>query len=160
MKRITVVGALAGLAVVVALAISFAVSKYTVPAVHASTGCSVATLHGNYGVIQPAGFTTHNSPNGSEVPWQFVGVETFDGNGGTSVNYTAAVNGAIFTELGPDKVSTGTYQVNPDCTGSLLITNGPAAPANFNIVIVGGGAEVFGISTDNGDTGTFDEKKQ
>lgn len=90
-----------------------------------------------------------------------MGTEFFDGNGGTSANYTAAVNGTIFPELGPDNVSAGTYSVNPDCTGSMSFTSGPAAPADFNIVmIVGGGAEVFGISTDNGDTGTFDEKKQ
>jgi hypothetical protein len=144
MKRITVV--LVAVAVVVVLA---------VPAVYAASGCSVATLNGNYGFIQPGGFTTHNSATGSEVPWQYVGIEAFDGKGNTNVNYTAAVNGATST----GQSSVGIYNVNSDCTGSLSFITGDAAGLNFNIVIVSGGAEVFAISTNAGDTATTIEKK-
>jgi hypothetical protein len=150
-KRITIAKVLAVCAVLAALAVVTTTSKHTVPAVYASTGCSAATLNGNYAVIQPAGFTSH------ELPWQFVGVVTFNGAGTTSVNYTAAVNGAIHTDQSSQD---GTYKVNPDCTGSLSFTAGDAAGYAANIVIIGGGAEVFGISTSAGDTATFDAKMQ
>jgi hypothetical protein len=52
---------------------------------------------------------------------------------------------------------TGTYTVNSDCTGT---TTDATIDVHFNIVTVGGGAEVFGIETDEGFTATFDAKKQ
>ncbi len=156
MKRITIVPALAALAVVIALAAVGTISKHAVPAVYAAGGCSNATLNGNYSFIQPAGFTTHNSTTGNEVPWQFVGVETFDGKVKTTVSYTAAVDGAIYQ----NQASAGTYNVNPNCTGSLTFTEGDAAGLILNIAISGGGAEVFAISTNSGDTATVVEKKQ
>ena len=114
------------------------------------------TLNSNYSFIQPAGFTTHNSTTGNEVPWQFVGVETFDGKDKTTVSYTAAVDGAI----SQNQAAAGTYTVNSNCTGSLSFTEGDAAGLTFDIAISGGGAEVFAISTNSGDTATVVEKKQ
>lgn len=156
MKRITIVRALAALAVVIALATVITKSRHAVPAVYAASGCSNAALNSNYGFIQPAGFTTHNAPTGNEVPWQFVGVETFDGKGNTIVRYTAAVDGAI----SQNQASAGTYNVNSNCTGSLAFTEGDAAGLTFDIAISGGGADVFAISTNSGNTATVIEKKQ
>jgi len=48
---------------------------------------------------------------------------------------------------------TGTYTVNPDCTGSATSTNGNA---DFSFVIVRGGAEFMGVATNPGDTWTID----
>ncbi len=156
MKRITIIRALAALAVVIALATVTTTSRHAVRAVYAASGCSNATLNSSYSFIQPAGFTTHNSTTGNEVPWQFVGVETFDGKANTTVSYTAAVDGAIYQ----NQASAGTYTVNSNCTGSLSFTEGDAAGLTFNIAISGGGAEVFAISTNSGDTATVVEKKQ
>ena len=153
MKRILSALAMTALAV---LAIVTTKSEPIVPAVYASTGCTDATLTGHYAAIQPAGFTTLHSTTGREVPWQVVGVFTFDGKGSTSINYTAAVDGVVFTA----QAAAGTYTVQSDCTGSLSLTTGDAAGYNANIVIRGGGAEVFGISTGAGDTASFDAKKQ
>jgi hypothetical protein len=50
--------------------------------------------------------------------------------------------------------------VNPDCTGSISITTGPGAGVTFNTVIIGGGAELFGINTSAGFTSSVDAKKQ
>ena len=130
-------------------------SKHSIPSAYASTGCSVATLSGHYAFIQPAGLTARNS-TGNEVPWQYVGIETSDGAGNTTVSYTAAVNGDIFTS----QSAAGTYNVNSDCSGSLLFNSGNAAGLSANFVIASGGTEVFGLVTNSGDTASFVEKKQ
>lgn len=156
MKRITIIRVLPALAVMIALAAATTISRHAVPAVYAASGCSTATLNGSYVFIQPAGFTTRNSAVGSEVPWQFVGLETFDGKGNTTVNYTSAIEGAI----SQNQASTGTYTVKPDCTGSLSFTEGDAAGLTANIAISGAGADVFAISTNPGDTASVIEKKQ
>ena len=157
MKRITIIRALVALGVVLALATVTATSKHAERAVYAAGGCSNAILNGNYAVIQSAGFTTHNSTTGNEVPWQFAGFAFFDGKGTVTADYTAAVNGAIF----PNQTPTGSYTLSTDssgnCTGTLSL---PPVDYTANIYVVGGGAEVFGISTNAGDTATFDAKKQ
>lgn len=156
MKRITIVKALAALAVVPALALVTSTSKHTVPAVYASTGCGNATLNGKYAFIQPAGFTAPGNGTSTPIPWQFVAVADFNGDGTLSANWTAVVNGV--PSLGQH--ATGTYAVSPDCTGSLSLV-GPDDPgATANLVVIGGGAEIFGIWTNQGSTATFDAKKQ
>ena len=83
-----------------------------------------------------------------------VGVLTFDGAGGVTASYTAVFNGSAFSTSVPD---TGTYTVNSDCTGTFTDTS---IEIHFNLAIAGGGAEVFAIQTDAGNTDTFDAKKQ
>jgi hypothetical protein len=84
-----------------------------------------------------------------------VGVLTFDGAGNLpSITFTDVSNGDASSTSVPD---TGTYTVNSDCTGTLTDVGGGI---HFNIVTVGGGAEVFAIETDEGFTATFDAKKQ
>lgn len=155
MRRITILRALAALALVAGLA-TITATKHAVPTIYAASGCSIATLHGSYAAIQPAGFTTHHATTGSEVPWQVVGIFTFDGSGNTFAAYTAAVDGAIYQK----QTSAGTYAVNPDCTGTISLTTGDAAGYAADLAISGSGAEMFGISTSAGDTATFDAKKQ
>ena len=118
--------------------------------------CSNATLTGNYpfiysGANAPARSVTGKNTFGNAA----VGVLTFDGAGNLpSITYTAVFNGNAFSTSVPD---TGTYTVNSDCTGTLTDAS---AGIHFNIVTVGGGAEVFAIQTDAGATDTFDAKKQ
>jgi hypothetical protein len=118
----------------------------------------VATLTGNYAAIQPAGFiATGHSVTGTEVPWQVVGIITFDSVAGSaSFSYSGAINGKVFTS----QTTSGTYTVNPDCTASLSFTSGDGAGYTANMVIIGSGAEIFGVATQTGDTASFDAKKQ
>jgi hypothetical protein len=81
-----------------------------------------------------------------------VGVLTFDGTGSFTDTHTLSVNGVIFRGL----QRPGTYTVNSDCTGSMLNDHG----IKFDIVVVGGGTEIFGIVTNPSFTATFDAKKQ
>jgi len=150
MKR--VVTALLALAVLAALAIVTTTSKHSVRAVYAQSGCSVATLNGNY-ALNSSGFTTHGRGpgKGADVPVANVGIETFDGAGTTSASFTNAFNGAI-----SPLTAEGTYTSNSDCTGSISLPG----VGTFNTVIIGGGAEIFGIVTTPTWTYTLDWKKQ
>ncbi len=116
--------------------------------------CTNASLAGNYG-LNFSGFTSKNL-RGNEVPWVLVGVVTFDGAGNVSISYSGAINGSVFT----NQTGSGTYAANSDCTGSLSFTAGDAAGNNANLVIIGGGTEVFGVMTDSGSSATFNLKKQ
>ena len=165
MKRITIVGALAAFVILAALAVATKTSERTVPTVYASQtvpGCTVATLNGNYAVMQPGGFTVSgNSTTGNEVPWQFVGVANFDGQGNIQVIYSAVVNGAFYS----NQTGTGSYDLRSgpnfsECIGTINLPLGSDPGYAANIAVVGGGAEVFGISTNAGGTAAFDAKKQ
>jgi hypothetical protein len=109
--------------------------------------CSAATLAGSSGFT----FSGFVKDHGRNVPFAGTGISTSDGAGNISATITASENGDI--ETFP---YTGTYVVNPDCTGSVMSTSGGA---NFSFVIVGRGKEVFGVATDPGSTWTIDLKK-
>jgi hypothetical protein len=119
--------------------------------------CNNATLTGSYGVITALGLNTPGQVNaflplGPDIPSAVVGVVTFDGTGSFTDIHTLVVNGVIF----PGLSRPGTYTVNSDCTGSMSNDHG----INFNIVVVSGGTEIFGIVTNPSFTATFDAKKQ
>jgi hypothetical protein len=72
-----------------------------------------ATKHGTYGMsgtgtVAGVGLVA------------FVGETIYDGHGNSSTTATATVNGTIYR----GGTVTGTYTVNPDCTGSVVQSNG------------------------------------
>jgi hypothetical protein len=94
-----------------------------------------ATLHGAY-VVFGTGTVVGVGPVTA------VGVETWDGQGNTVATYTASVNGNIF----PGITVTGTYSVNPDCTGSNAESDG----SHYNFVVSPDGNSATWIRTDAG----------
>ena len=127
-----------------------------VPVVHAQSGCSVATLTGNYGFTF-SGSALQKQKNGSKkaVPWVGAGLAKFDGVGNATATWDQSINGQITT----NNSWTGTYTVNSDCTG--LLTAVPAGSgANMSFAIVGGGAEALGVDIDRNIAWTIDFKKQ
>ncbi len=154
MKR--TLGAVFAVAVLATLLVLGPIPKIQVPVVHAAAGCTLATLRGNYAFIYTgAGAPGHSLRGLNNAPSAAVGVLAFDGAGNLSASYTVVFNGAAAeTTSVPD---TGTYTVNSDCTGTLTDAT---IDAHFNMVIVGGGAELFNIQTDAGGTNTLDAKKQ
>jgi len=92
--------------------------------------CSNETIKGAF-ARRDTGFVT--PPNAAPVPLAGLSVMTFDGDGRfTNVG---------FSNLAPGQsTSTGTYSVNPDCTGSYEADSAPGRVAFF--VIVGGGNEI------------------
>jgi hypothetical protein len=132
-------------------------SKHPTRTVHASTGCTDATLTGNYGFMWQ-GFDVLQHGTGAQLPWASAGVLNFDGEGDVSVVVVgSSIGGKISLDQTP---SLGTYTVTSDCTGSASFTSGPGAGETLNMVIVSGGAELFSISTTPTQTFVADAKKQ
>lgn len=116
-------------------------------------GCRLETLKGGYGLTFHGYGTTGPVPAliNAFIPVAGVGVMTFDGSGGLSLSETVS-RGGIATPL----VASGTYTVNPDCTGSLAAVNA----ANWNFVIVDHGRHILAINLDQGRVAADDLEKQ
>jgi hypothetical protein len=119
-----------------------------VPTAHAAGHCTAAMVKGHYG-FSFSGFT--QDANGNNFPVAGTGTATNDGQGNISGTVNASFNGTF--ETFP---YTGTYVVNPDCSGSVTSTNGNA---NFSTVAVRGGEEILGVATNPGETWTIDLKR-
>jgi hypothetical protein len=103
----------------------------------ADRGCSNATLRGSYtdqdtGTIVGVG------------PFAGVNVDSFDGKGHLTVSGMFSVNGNV-----SPGVETGTYTVNPDCTGSYTV-EGAGLNIHAFFVIDQGGNELQIVITDPG----------
>jgi hypothetical protein len=71
-----------------------------------------------------------------------VGLHTWDGQGKTVAAYTLSVNGNIYRGV----TVTGSYSVNPDCTGSLTESDG----SHYDFVVLPDGNKATWIRTDAG----------
>jgi hypothetical protein len=91
----------------------FALALTAVPAAKAADfGCSNETLRGTYA----------DQDTGTIVglgPFAGVNVDTFDGKGNLTISGISSVNGSV-----APGVETGTYKVNPDCTGIYTVSGG------------------------------------
>jgi hypothetical protein len=90
-------------------------------------GCSNATLKGEYA------FGVTNYVGNPIVV--VAGIEVFDGNG----KFTQRDYGgdSVPAEFSPPGQETGTYTVNPDCTGSMVINlNVPGVPAGTSSGVI------------------------
>jgi len=124
------------------------------PNLQAQPSCSNGSLSGSFGYTNTG--TILAGPDAG--PFGGVGRQTFDGKGNTQATATVSVNGNIF-----HVTIKGTYVVNSDCTGSMVLTVS-ADPETFanhvDLVIVSGGTEFRAINTDPGSVITTVGKKQ
>jgi hypothetical protein len=107
-------------------------------------GCSNATLKGTF-AEKDTGFITNPSPATASL---FAGVvmETFDGTGKMTATGISSLDGTVSSET-----ETGTYTVNPDCTGTYEVEISPGGfTAHAFFVIDDGGNELQIIVTDPG----------
>ena len=102
--------------------------------------CSLATLHGDYGVQFQGTRPLAPPPNGPGGVEAVIGIvlRTFDGQGNTTQIENA--HGANGTRL--DQPGFGTYEVNPDCTGSMRFEPRPGVVVEDRFVIVDDGREI------------------
>lgn len=84
-------------------------------------------------------------------PFSGVGPPTFDGESKFSLTASFSLNGNIIRGV----EMTGTYTVNADCTGVLLL----ASVAPYDIVIVDRGREIYGSAVVPGRVYTFVGKR-
>ena len=119
-------------------------------------GCSNATLQGSFGFTSTGTLLDSYVPPPFAGPFAEVGRQTFDGNGNTAATATLSANGNIV------RVTVqGTYVVNPDCTGSLVLYVFEfGITVNADFVIDDDGAELRAIVTDPGAIESRVYKKQ
>lgn len=102
--------------------------------------CSLATLQGRYlfaesGVLLPPAFGV-----AAPTPSADAGIHTFNGNGTGTDTVTLRIGNNIVLK---NVVSPFDYTVNPDCTGTMTVLNGPS----FDIFIAPDGREFAKIAT-------------
>jgi hypothetical protein len=100
--------------------------------------CTNETLKGNYGFtitgIRPA------TPGGPQVAVVGTALTTFHGDG-TFDQFDNINVDSPADPLQPDRPGTGTYNLNPDCSGSMTLTAG-GVTLNLSIIVVDNGREV------------------
>jgi hypothetical protein len=135
---------------VAALALGIGFKGQMVPTAKANfQGCSLKTLHSNYGgvwtgLIYPGPTPTNPQLIGTFLPYDGMEVSTWDGAGKFSASDVFAVGG---TPAQPAN-DMGTYTVNSNCTGTLSLTNG----LTFDFIILHRGNEIRFAETDGSPT--------
>jgi hypothetical protein len=106
-------------------------------------GCSNETLRGTFAYTSN-GYIT--APPAFAGPFAETGTQSFDGLGGTTAAVTSSQNGNILP-----LTITGTYKVNPDCTGTMTLQVSPiGVTVDVFFVIDDGGNGFQAIETDPG----------
>jgi len=106
-------------------------------------GCSNASLKGTF-VRKDTG--TVLLPAAAAGPTAKVGTLTFDGNGAVSGAGVASRSGTIV-----EVTDTGTYTVNPNCTGTFAVQVSPGGfTSHYFFAIDDNGSEFQFICTDSG----------
>lgn len=112
-------------------------------AAHASA-CSNATIQGTYA------FTIRGTiflPNGSTLLVDGVARETFDGRGNETQVDAVATNGVLTPGWRP---GSGSYSVNPDCTGTQTILVPGLPDLHLQFVVAQGGNTIHQVVIDPG----------
>ena len=104
--------------------------------------CSDATIRGAYGIHMQGTQPVPPSQGGGSQTLIGVVVRTYHGDGTFSQvdNIKGSVTGVV-----PDRPGSGTYQVNPDCSGVTLFQPGPGITIEERMVIVDRGNEIRSI---------------
>ena len=112
--------------------------------------CSLQTLKGSYGTL----FTGHvrDFPDPGQNPIVIEARDTYDGAGHMTETGASMLSGTTQFEL----TTTGTYNVNPDCSGSQELPG----VASTKFQIVKHGTEILGILTTGSFTVSFHSEKQ
>lgn len=109
------------------------------PAKADDKGCSNLSLKGTFA------YTNTGTGVAAPVlgPYAEVGTQTFDGKGGTTTAGMASANGNIMQTS-----STGTYTVNPDCTGTFTLPIAPGISAHYFFALADNGTEFQAVCLD------------
>lgn len=137
---------LAGLAGIGVLILSPAIST-------AQTGCSDATLSGNY----IYGYDGFEIADGEQLPFAYTGRETYNGDG----TMTGVFSGIDSTGVTQFSAYDGVYSISSDCTGTLTTDPGTDDELNFNIFVDESTGDFYFTDIDEGFiTQGFNQKVQ
>jgi hypothetical protein len=110
---------------------------------HASA-CSNSTIRGSYA------FTIHGTiflPNGATLLIDGIAKESFDGQGNETQVDAVATNGMVTPGWQP---GTGSYSVNPDCTGTQTIMRSGLPDVHLQFIVARGGNTIHQVVIDPG----------
>ena len=108
----------------------------------ANAQCSAGTLEGSF-VRRDTGFVT--SPPANAGPLAGVHLVIFDGNGAFTSAGFSSLNGNV-----SESTATGTYRVNPDCTGTYTSQSSTGRTGTAFFVIANNGNEIHILPTNPG----------
>lgn len=107
------------------------------------TRCSDATLHGKYDFATESTQVSGTPPNG---PFAYAGFVVYDGRGTDHEVYTISANGQVTRFV----TETGTYHINPDCTGSETDSAAGIGTQHYDEFVSPDGSQFSYIQTDDG----------
>ena len=132
------------------LALALIVSS---PLISHASACSDSTLRGSYA------FTIHGSiilPDGSTLLVDGLAKQTFDGNG----NFTQVDAVAVGGNLPPGwRPGSGTYSVNPDCTGTQTIVIPGNPDVHLQLIVAQSGNTIHQVVIDPGVAATAEGER-
>lgn len=100
--------------------------------------CSNATLNGDYGFT-----VTGTRPSGPNQPIEtIVGTAMTHFKGDGTLTQTDNIHGSLSGFPEADRPGSGTYTLNPDCTGTMTLSNSGSPTLTLAIVVVDDGNEV------------------
>lgn len=109
-----------------------------------ASACNNSTIQGTYA------FTIHGTiflPNGSTLLVDGIARETFDGKGGETQVDAVATNGILAPGW---RSGSGTYFVNPDCTGTQTIVVEGLPDLHLQFIVAQAGNTIHQVVTDPG----------
>jgi hypothetical protein len=123
----------------------------------ASKRCSNQSLSGSYGAQIQGTLYIPNDPNPPiKVDLRTISMGHYDGAGNLAFSDHVVVNGNPPAEEWRE--ASGTYSVNPDCTGSFSVVTAPGfPPIVVYFVVVKHGTEIHGVT--NGSAITYSAYK-
>lgn len=124
------------------LALALIVSS---PVMSHATACSNATIRGSYAL------TIHGTlflPNGTTLVVDGIDKVTFDGKGNFTQVDAVAMNGNL--DVPGWRPGTGTYSVNPDCTGTQTIMVPGLPDLHLQFIVAQSGNTIHQIVVDPG----------
>ena len=119
------------------LALALIVSS---PLMSHASACSNSTIRGTYA------FTIHGTiflPNGSTLLIDGIAKLTFDGNGNETQVDAVATNGV--QDAPGWRPGTGTYLINPDCTGTQTIVRSGSPDLHLQFIVAQGGNTIHQV---------------
>jgi hypothetical protein len=135
-------GVLAAMAVGLALALATSGTPTVGADGDGPKTCSNRTLRGAYGsAIDGTIVLPSPAPN---LLLRGLAMQKFDGHGNFSQVDFITLNGA--PEFSDWRPATGTYQVNPDCTGTAVINFEDGGSLNTRFLVVDGGRQLMGMA--------------
>ena len=110
--------------------------------------CNNQLIRGDYAFVVD-GYKLAGPPGSPTGPMKRVAMTTFDGSGHLTQLDTVVVNG-VQTSSFSEEEATGTYQVNPNCTGTFTLTfpaGDPRPPVTVSFVVGDNGNEIDTVVT-------------